>query len=154
MNSKALRALLLAAAGLALGGCSDIFPYTSDGTPDNVTFTPQLSSGAVRMDVYDVDAACKETYAGSVQPGSHPVKLGMPVNQERYLAFVFQDASFFTGAHSSSTGQYFKPAPGAAYEIKASYGDSMYNVEIREHGRGGWHDMPKAIPRACMQARK
>lgn len=153
MTTGILRAALLALGVLATAGCAGIFPYKQGDAPENITFTPQLGEGSVRMDVYDIDPGCNEKYRGSVQPGSQPVKVGMPVDQQRYLVLVFQGGSLFGGSHATSTGIYFKPLSGVTYNIKASYVDSMYDVKVLEHSHGAWREMPEITPRACKRGK-
>ncbi len=153
--SKQFRvAPILLVSIIALSGCSGIHTYQSGGVPENVTFTPELQSGSVRMDVYDVDVGCHADYAGSVEPGKDPVKIGMPSNQQRFLVVTFEDSSFFTGTRITKTRLYFIARPGSTYDIKASYGDSMYNVVVREQNGSGWHEVPRAIPKECSSRKK
>lgn len=153
MMNRIPRAALLALGALLVAGCTDIFPYKKNDLPENVTFTPQLSEGSVRMDVYDIDQGCNEQYQGSLQPGSHPVKVGMPVDQQRYLVVVFQGGTPFGASHATSTGMYFKPEPGVMYNIKANYADSMYDVQVLEHSHGAWRKVPEITPRVCKRGK-
>ena len=152
-TSKQLRVAAIVLAAIALSACSGIHTYRSGGAAENVTFTPELQTGSVRMDVYDVDANCKGDYQGSVEPGREAVRIGMPTNQQRFLVVRFEDSSF-TSTRITKTDLYFMARPGSTYDIKASYRDAMYNVVVREQKGGGWHEVPRTTPRECASRRK
>lgn len=137
--------------GLTLSGCSNIHPYEGKGLAENITLTPEVKTGSMRMDLYGLDEKCQGPYQGSVQPVSGPEKFGLPVNQLYLLKIIFMDASFLGGSHSMATGVFLRPQPGVNYEVKATYADSIYNVEVRQRDNAGrWQNSPKPnLPKSC-----
>lgn len=148
---RQFRALALLLGALSLSACSSLRPYETT-TPPNVTVTPDVKSGSVRMDVYDVDGKCHMDYRGSVyMTDDKPVKVGLPANRQQYLVFVFWETPLFGSDHSTTYQEYVRLRAGEVYAIKASYADAMYNVTIREqsaHG-GAWRDAARGVPKEC-----
>ena len=137
------RALLLCAVALA-AGCGGAVRYPDAGEK-NLAIRAETSSGSAFssvkavLGVHAVDAQCKPTYEGYVDLDRPLVQVGVPPGRLSYLVFEFASSSFMGGRRGSITREtLLRPRPGATYDVKVSYKDDLYDVEIREiPARGG-----------------
>ncbi|NIR31905.1 MAG: hypothetical protein GWN84_21875 [Gammaproteobacteria bacterium] len=134
-------AAVLLSIGL-LAGCSGVKTYPNTLTKNLHVQTETDSSSlfsTVRaaVSIYGVDADCQLEYEGTVALDESSVAVGIPSDRASYLVFDFSKSSFL--ANSRSTISYetlLKPAAGRIYDIKVSYIDDIYNVEILETNPG------------------
>lgn len=137
------RALVLFAAALA-AACGGAVRY-ADTADKNLVIRTETSSGSAFssvkavLGVHAVDAQCKLTYEGTVELDRPLVQVGIPPGRASYLVFEFATSSFMGGRRGSITREtLFRPRAGASYEVKVSYKDDLYDVQIRETpARGG-----------------
>lgn len=123
-----------------------------NSSPENLIITPNVRSGSARLNVYEVNAACKATYRGTVELDGSKVKVGLPVNRLINLDFNFSDSSFFAGSRSVSYGAYLTPREGYRYDAVASYIDKTYGATIYEQDQHGGvrHEVTHITPKACV----
>lgn len=142
-------ALLVLVAGMA-SSCSSMRDYTNS-SPENLIVKPDIHSDSASMHVYAVDRQCNARYQGTVKLRNTRIKIGIPINKQSYLEFVFANASFFSGSHSISSGVYLTPRAGYQYEATVSYIDKMYSVSIYEHDAhgGARREISHFVPKAC-----
>ncbi len=132
---------LLAIIGL-LVGCSGKFTYP-DTLAKNLHIQTETESGSIfssvraALGVYQVDDQCKIEYQGTVDLDGRPVSVGIPSGRPSYLVFEFASSSFLANSRRSiSYETLLLPVAGRDYDIKVSYMDDIYNVEIRESRPG------------------
>ena len=135
-TSKYIIVLLLAAS--LMYGCAGIRPYPNS-LDKNLHIRTKTESGSLfskaraAVDIYQVDASCKAEYQGTLKLNKPSVAVGIHPDSLTYLVFKFASYSFL--ANSSSMISYdtlLKPRAGYNYDIKVSYIDDIYNVDIRE----------------------
>ncbi|HEX7249811.1 MAG TPA: hypothetical protein VF262_05435 [Burkholderiales bacterium] len=131
------RALLACVVALA-AGCGGAVRYPDTGEK-NLAIRAETSSGSAFssvkavLGVHAVDAQCKLKYEGTVDLDRPLVQVGVPPGRLSYLVFEFASSSFMGGRRGSITREtLFQPRPGATYDVKVSYKDDLYDVEIRE----------------------
>lgn len=143
--------LLVVAAGM-ISACATTTsqPYTST-SPDNITLTQELSAGRAELRIYSLDKNCIATYQGTVTLGDQAVHIGIPSGKSSYLRFKFSKYTLATGAYSISQPVYLTPHSGYYYDIKASYVDTMYGVQVSERDKSGQYvrDVISTPPKAC-----
>ena len=96
-----------------------------------------FSTVGADVDIYRVNGSCNTEYQGTVSLNLPSVDVGIYPDEASYLIFNFSSSSFI--ANSRSTMSYdtlLKPRAGHNYDIKVSYVDGIYNVEIRDTHRG------------------
>lgn len=132
---------LLAIIGL-LVGCSGKYTYP-DTLAKNLHIQTETESGSIfssvraALGVYQVDDQCKIEYQGTVDLDGRPVSVGIPSGRPSYLVFEFASSSFLANSRRSiSYETLLLPVAGRDYDIKVSYMDDIYNVEIRESRPG------------------
>ena len=132
---------LLAITGL-LVGCSGKYTYP-DTLAKNLHIQTETESGSIfssvraALGVYQVDDQCKIEYQGTVDLDGRPVSVGIPSGRSSYLVFEFASSSFLANSRRSiSYETLLLPVAGRDYDIKVSYMDDIYNVEIRESRPG------------------
>ena len=132
---------LLAVIGL-LVGCSSKYTYPNTLTK-NLHIQTKTQSGSffssvrAAVGIYQVDNDCRIEYQGTVDLDERPISVGIPSGRPSYLVFEFASSSFL--ANSSGSISYetlLLPIAGRDYDIKVSYMDDIYNVEIRESRPG------------------
>ena len=131
------RALIACAVALA-AGCGGSVRYPDTGEK-NLAIRTETSSGSAFssvkavLGVHAVDAQCKLTYEGFVGLDRPLVQVGVPPGRLSYLVFEFASSSFMGGRRGSITREtLLRPRPGSTYDVKVSYKDDLYDVEIRE----------------------
>ena len=136
-NTGRYIAVFLLAAGL-LTGCSGLRPYP-DTLPGNMRIVTETDSGSVfskvraAVDIYSVNPDCTTDYEGTVQLNGPSIEVGIPPGKLSYTVFVFSNSSFLANSRSSiSHATLLKPRAGYVYDVKVSYIDDIYNVDIRE----------------------
>ena len=132
---------LLAAIGL-LVGCSGKYTYPNT-LAKNLYIQTETESNSIfssvraALGVYQVDDQCKIEYQGTVDLDGRPVSVGIPSGRPSYLVFEFASSSFLANSRRSiSYETLLLPVAGRDYDIKVSYMDDIYNVEIRESRPG------------------
>ncbi len=132
---------LLVVTGL-LVGCSGKYTYP-DTLAKNLHIQTETESGSIfssvraALGVYQVDDQCKIEYQGTVDLYGRPVSVGIPSGRPSYLVFEFASSSFLANSRRSiSYETLLLPVAGRDYDIKVSYMDDIYNVEIRESRPG------------------
>ena len=132
---------LLAVVGL-LVGCSGKYTYPN-AFAKNLHIQSETESGSIfssvraALGVYRVDDQCKIEYQGTVDLDGRPVSVGIPSGRPSYLVFEFASSSFLANSRRSiSYETLLLPVAGRDYDIKVSYVDDIYNVEIRESRPG------------------
>ncbi len=132
---------LLAVVGL-LVGCSGKYTYPNTFAK-NLHIQSETESGSIfssvraALGVYRVDDQCKIEYRGTVDLDGRPVSVGIPSGRPSYLVFEFASSSFLANSRRSiSYETLLLPVAGRDYDIKVSYMDNIYNVEIRESRPG------------------
>jgi hypothetical protein len=150
---------LLVLVGL-LAGCSGKFAYRNT-LAKNLHIQTETDSGSVfssvaaAVGIYRVDEHCKIEYQGTVDLDASSISVGIPSGRPSYLVFEFENASFLASSRRSiSYETLLTPAAGRAYDIKVSYLDDIYNVEIRESrpGDGMVRDIRRKDLRTCSSA--
>lgn len=140
-----------------LVGCSGKFAYR-DTLSKNLHIQTETSSGSVfssvaaAVGIYEVDEHCKIDYQGTVDLDAPSISVGIPPGRPSYLVFEFSNSSFLAGSRRSiSYETLLIPAAGRDYEIKVSYLDDIYNVEIQEFLPGDTtaRDVGREDLRAC-----
>lgn len=133
-----ITSLIFVAAAGAISACSTTksHPYNSSH-PENVTLTQDLTTGSVELRVYSLDANENASYKGTVQLGESAVRVSIPSDRTSLLHFKFSKYTFATGSYSISQPIYLTPRTGYNYEIKASYIDTMYGVQVMELDKTG-----------------
>jgi len=136
-TSKYIVGLLLVVS--FMNGCAGIRPYPNS-LDKNLHIRTETESGSIfskvraTVNIYQVDTrSCKAEYQGTLKLNKPSVAVGIHPDSLTYLVFKFADYSFL--ANSSSTISYdtlLKPRAGYNYDIKVSYIDDIYNVDIRE----------------------
>ena len=130
----------------AVAACSSAFPYRSAG-PENLHIATDLRSGTAIMRVYETKGKCSWNYQGTVELSRRNLQVGLPVNRQSYLVFIFEGGNYFAGYHSIDYDMYLTPRPGYRYEAEVSYNNDMYDVTIYERGRhGGRRKIPHISP--------
>ena len=126
----------------ALAGCSGKFTYPNT-LAKNLHIQTATDSGSffssvrAAVGIYRVDAQCKIEYQGTVDLGEPSVSVGIPSGMPSYLVFEFANSSFLANSRRSiSYETLLVPAVGYNYDIKVSYSNDIYNVEIRESRLG------------------
>jgi hypothetical protein len=135
-TNKYIIGLLLAASLMV--GCAGIRPYPNS-LDKNMHIRTETDSGSLfskaraAVDIYQVDSSCKVEYQGTLKLNKPSVAVGIHPDSLTYLVFKFVGYSFL--ANSSSTISYdtlLKTRAGYNYNIKVSYINDIYNVDIRE----------------------
>lgn len=131
------RTLLVCVIALA-AGCSSAVRYPDSGEK-NLSIRTETSSGSAFssvqavLGVHAVDAQCQLTYEGYVELDRPQLQVGVPAGRLSYLVFEFASSSFMGGRRGSITREtLLRPRAGASYEVKVSYQDDLYDVQIRE----------------------
>jgi hypothetical protein len=129
---------LLACAVVVAAGCGGAVRYADTGEK-NLAISAETSSGSAFssvkavLGVHAVDAQCKLAYEGYVDLDRPLVQVGVPPGRLSYLVFEFASSSFMGGRRGSITREtLLRPRAGASYEVKVSYQDDLYDVQIRE----------------------
>lgn len=141
----------------ALVGCSSI-PVYPDTTPKNLTIQTNINSGSKRtnvwadLDVHRVTSNCDPEHIGRIdlKPGS--VDAGIPVDELRYLEFMFGRKEFLSsGISTVRYGTLFIAKPGYVYDAQATYDSGIYNFAMREarQGTSNWKTMEPIPLKAC-----
>ena len=132
---------LLAVVGL-LVGCSGKYTYPNT-LAKNLYIQTETESNSIfssvraALGVYRVDDHCKIEYQGTVDLDGRLVSVGIPSGRPSYLVFEFASSSFLANSRRSiSYETLLLPVAGRDYDIKVSYMDNIYNVEIRESRPG------------------
>jgi hypothetical protein len=139
------RWLALAGLLLAMGfvsSCAGLKPYPNTLAKNVFIETSSeagfLSKVRVEVDIYRVDKSCQGQYVGTVKLTEPKVKVGLPVDEWSYMAFNFASSSFLGNSSSSiSLSTLLMARSGYTYNLKVSYADNIYNVEIFEKGPCG-----------------
>ena len=125
-----------------LVGCSGKYTYP-DTLAKNLHIQTETESGSIfssvraALGVYQVDDQCRIEYQGTVDLDGRPVSVGIPSGRPSYLVFEFASSSFLANSRRSiSYETLLLPVAGRDYDIKVSYMDDIYNVEIRESRPG------------------
>lgn len=132
---------LLAVIGL-LVGCSGKYTYPNT-LAKNLYIQTETESNSIfssvraALGVYRVDDQCKIEYQGTVDLDGRLVSVGIPSGRPSYLVFEFASSSFLANSRRSiSYETLLLPVAGRDYDIKVSYLDDIYNVEIQESRPG------------------
>jgi hypothetical protein len=132
---------LLAVIGL-LVGCSGKYTYPNT-LAKNLYIQTETDSGSVfssvraAVGIYGVDDQCEIEYQGTVNLDERPISVGIPLGRPSYLVFEFASSSFLANSSRSITYEtLLTPVAGRDYDLKVSYLDDIYNVEIRESRPG------------------
>jgi hypothetical protein len=132
---------LLAVIGL-LAGCSGKFTYPNT-LAKNLSIQTETDSGSflssvrAAVGIYRVDEHCRIDYQGTVDLDEGLISVGIPSGRPSYLVFEFASSSFLANSRSSITYEtLLVPVAGRDYDLKVSYLDDIYNVEIRESRPG------------------
>ena len=96
-----------------------------------------FSSVRAAVGIYRVDDQCRIDYQGTVDLDDRAISVGIPSGRPSYLVFEFASSSFLANSRGSITYEtLLVPVQGRDYELKVSYVDSIYNVEILELAPG------------------
>lgn len=132
---------LLATIGF-LVGCSGKYTYPNT-LAKNLHIQTTTESGSffssvhAAVGIYQVDDNCEIEYQGTVDLDERPVSVGIPTGSPSYLVFEFSSSSFLANSSRSISYQtLLRPVDGHDYDIKVSYVDDIYNVEIQESRPG------------------
>ena len=133
---------LLAVIGL-LVGCSSKYTYPNT-LAKNLSIQTETDSGSffssvrAAVGIYRVDEHCEIEYQGTVDLDERPISVGIPSGRPSYLVFEFASSSFLANSRRSITYEtLLVPVAGHDYDLKVSYLDDIYNVEIWESRPGG-----------------
>ena len=131
-------ALCVALAIVLCVGCSDLKTYPNT-LEKNLRVQTVTRSGSVfsdvraRVDIYQIDPACRLDYEGTVDLDEPTRAIGIPTNRPSYLVFTFASSSFLGGTNSATSQEtLLEPRPGYRYDIDVRYEDNIYNVVVRE----------------------
>lgn len=135
-------AIVLVAAIALLAGCSGKFTYPNT-LAKNLHIQTETESGSMfssvraAVGIYRVDDQCRIDYQGTVDLDDRAISVGIPTGKPSYLVFEFASSSFLANSRGSITYEtLLVPVQGRDYELKVSYVDSIYNVEILELAPG------------------
>lgn len=146
---------LLAVIG-ALAACSGKFTYPNT-LAKNLSIQTETDSGSIfssvraAVGIYRVDEQCRIEYQGSVDLDEGVISVGIPSGRPSYLVFEFANSSFLASTSRSITYEtLLVPVAGRRYDLRVSYLDDIYNVEIREHRPGD--AVARSVDRVDLQA--
>lgn len=114
-----------------LTSCSNIRPYKMSGQ-HNLSITSNTESSVkTAIDIYKVDNSCKLNYQGTVSIDKQNTSVSLPDGQKTYLVISFSSSSFWSSSSSSMSQEtLLKPLKGNNYQLKLSYFDDIYNIEL------------------------
>lgn len=124
-----------------LSGCAGVKHY-EDRSLKNIEAVIEKEQGSVfsgtdaSIEIYSVDKSCKLTYLGVVENQQSRFDFGLDEDKMAYVHFVFQSSGLFSNNSSMSYGSLLKPRKGYRYQLKASYIEGIYNLEIFEKRKG------------------
>jgi len=111
---------------LFAAGCDQPRPY-ADLPEKNLSVRTVVTNGRVELDMHSLDRSCDDHYEGFVALDRPVVGVGLPMGKRALLVFSF---------HSSDTPIkkeiQIVPREGSRYEVRVSYKDSIYDIEVRE----------------------
>ena len=146
MKANAKKRWLFIAGLLIISGflvsCAGIKPYPNT-LKKNISIRTSSEAGflskvRVEVDIYRVDKKCHGEYLGTMKLAEPLVKIGLPSDEWSYMVFNFASSSFLANSKSSiNLGTIIKPRSGHTYDLKVSYADNIYNVEIFEKSPRG-----------------
>ncbi len=154
LNDIRCCAILLLAPAL-FAGCS-VKSYPND-LPKNfrVTTTIQKTSSfrntGLAFDIHTINANCETDFLGRVYVDDRRTEVGVPVDRPVFLDFIF--VSKVVLSSDASVVRYqtvMTPRSGHLYDVDVSYNKGIYNVVIREKGRGG--GAGRTIPRRPLES--
>jgi hypothetical protein len=121
-----------AAFVLALAaGCGSTKHY-ADLPEKNLQVRSTLSGAKAVMGVHKLDARCATEYEGVVDLDRPLVDVGLPPGRPSLLVFEFYSSSFLSGSTSIKKDARIAPRAGYRYEVRATYKDSLYGVDLFE----------------------
>ena len=132
---------LLLFTGL-ISSCAGLKPYPNT-LKKNISIETSSKAGflskvRVEVDIYSVDKKCQGTYLGTVKLQNPLEKVGLPTDEWSYMVFNFASSSFLGNSSSSiNLDTLLKARSGHSYNLKVSYVDDIYNVEIFEKASRG-----------------
>lgn len=127
MRRNAVAVLVLALAA----SCSESRPYP-DRPEKNLQVRTVTAGGHVALDIHSLDGSCTASYEGSVALERPLVEVGLPPGRPSLLVFEFSSSSRFSGGSSIKKEVQVLPRPGYRYEVRVSYKESLYSVELTE----------------------
>lgn len=130
--------IILLSLAIVSGGCSNLKNYPDD-LVKNIFVKTKTDSGSFfssidsRIDIFDVDKACKIKYIGTVKLDKKKKGVGLQNNKVSYLDFRFISSGFLSSSSSSTSfATLLKARKGYIYDVLVNYEDDLYNVEIWE----------------------
>lgn len=90
----------------------------------------------VNVEVWKLEADCKTILLGKVDNESPKYKIGLQPGKLAYINFRFFSSGMFSNDNSMTYGSLIIPREGYNYQLKASYVEGIYNLEIFEKKPG------------------
>lgn len=126
------RGSILAALAIVLAaGCSESRPYP-DRPEKNLQVRTATAGGRVALDVQSLDESCNAHYEGYVALERPLVEIGLAPGRRSLLVFEFSSAGRLAGGGSIKKEVQLLPRAGYRYEVRVTYKESLYTVELRE----------------------
>lgn len=131
-----------------------------DEADKNMTIYAESESSSFFSDlsayiqVYQISVKdkCWGEYLGTVELEENAVKIGLPVNEPRYLAFFFTDekAGGYAVRHISKF-MVITAKPGYQYKAEVSYKEGIHYIEVIEKDGNKERQLPFAKLSRCKQ---
>lgn len=125
-----------------LVGCSSIKTYPNN-LSKNLHINTKLDSGSIMVgteavvDIFTVDAKCETTHEGRVELDEARTDVGLPTNSLLYVEFIFVNSRRLGNQVSAiRSGLLMTARSGYDYQAKAQYVNGIYDVVVRETGKG------------------
>lgn len=144
------RLLLPLFAALLLAGCG-VARYHST-LPPNLALSTQVNGDDMNvgaaLDIHRMKPDCSSKFLGRVFVDNGQQNVALPVGEPLYIEFLFVSGGGFSSIGTVRQGAFLIPKPGLQYRARVSYKKGIYDVELREGGKGG-REIPSAALSAC-----
>lgn len=147
------------AAALSLAGCSGLRSYPNTLARNAVIHVQTdagtlLSRTGVELHLYTVDVKCRSEYLGTLELQDASVELGLPLDRQVRLAYVFARSTFLGTSGTTTVEMIVTPQRGHRYEFDVSYLKTGYTATGRDFapGQARGTDIEHARLLDCMPA--
>lgn len=148
------RLLLPLVAAALLAGCG-VARYHST-LPPNLALSTQVTSKdlnvEVALDIHRMKPDCSSKFLGRVFVDNGQQGVALPVGEPLYIEFLFVSGGGFSSIGDVRQGAFLTAKPNVQYRARVSYERGIYDVELREGGKGG-REIPSAPMSACRPPR-
>lgn len=126
---------------VVLSACASV-KYYPEKTNKNVELIIEKEAGTLfsgmeaGVHLYSIDKKCELTHLGYVEIDKAKTRIGVDTGKQTYIDFVFASSGMFSNNSSMTYGSVLKAKKGYRYQLKASYLEGIYNLEIVEKRKG------------------